>query len=108
MALKEAGKEAIYLYSSLSYIYKALNIPNKLSIPVIVADSQLAQDLAENAKFHKKTKHIDIAYHYIRELVGDKKVVITHYPSKENLADPLTKGVPKPQFQEFISRIRLI
>jgi hypothetical protein len=107
MALKEAGKEAIYLYNSLESIKNILQLNLKLPRPAIITDSKSAQDLAENAKFHKRTKHIDIAFHYIRELVAEKRVIITHCPSKENLADPFTKAIPREQFRDFISRLRL-
>lgn len=40
-------------------------ISNK--IPTILTDNTAALKLAENPKFHRKTKHIEIAYHFIRE-----------------------------------------
>ena len=107
MALKDSGKEAIYLYNLLSYINNELKLPTIINKPIIVTDSQSAQSLAENPEFHKRTKHIDIQYHFIRQLVNEKQVILTYTASKTNLADPFTKGVPKDQFYDFIERIGL-
>jgi hypothetical protein len=107
MALKDSGKEAIYLYNLLSYIVNELKTGNQVNQPILITDSQSAQSLAENPEFHKRTKHIDIQYHFIRQLVNEKKLIITYTASKTNLADPFTKGVPKDQFYEFLQRIGL-
>ena len=44
---------------------------------------------------HTKTKHIAIKYHYLRELVQDKQVRIEYVNTKEQLANILTKHLPK-------------
>ena len=49
--------------------------------------------LAENPKFHKRSKHIDITYHFIREYIKDKKVTVAFVKSVEQLIDGLTKGL---------------
>ena len=40
----------------------------------ILTDSESARKLAENPEFHKRSKYIDIAYHFIREYIREKKV----------------------------------
>ena len=72
MALKEASREAIYLNNLLQSTISLLrlNIPTK--IPVTLIDNQSALKLSENPEFHKRTKHIDIAYHFIREVINNK------------------------------------
>ena len=107
MALKDSGKEAIYLYNVLNYINSELKLNSIVNKPILITDSQSAQSLAENPEFHKRTKHIDIQYHFIRQLVNEKRLIITYTASKTNLADPFTKGVPKDQFYDFIRRIGL-
>ena len=49
--------------------------------------------LAENPKFHKRSKYIDITYHFIRECIRDKKVTVAFVKSVEQLTDGLTKGL---------------
>ena len=63
MALKDAGKEAIYLHNLLNCMVTKLKITNmQVKQPILITDSESAQALAENPEFHKKTKHIDITY----------------------------------------------
>ncbi len=107
MALKDSGKEAIYLNNLLNCMVKRLNINITLKQPILITDSQSAQALAENPEFHRRTKHIDIMYHYIRQLVNENQIILTYCKSKENNADPFTKGVPRVQFEDFIQVLGL-
>ena len=42
----------------------------------IDCDSQSAIFLAKNLAYHSKTKHIDVQYHFIRDMVESKKVLL--------------------------------
>jgi len=61
----------------------------------IYQDNQACIALSSNPIYHKRTKHIDIRYHYIREKVEDGEVVLVHVPSERQLADLLTKPLPR-------------
>ncbi len=64
-------------------------------------DNQGAIQLSRNPKFHNRTKHIDISFHFIREQVS-RNVVSVKYCRKENmLADVMTKALPRVSFQKF-------
>lgn len=69
---------------------------------ILHADSTGAIDLSENNKVTQRSKHIDIQYHFIRSHVG-KDFEIEYLPSSENLADLLTKALPKST-HEFLSK----
>ena len=56
-------------------------------------DNQSAIDLTENPKYHKRTKHIDIIYHYTRDQIRQKRITIQFVPTKKQLADILTKNL---------------
>lgn len=45
-----------------------------------------------------RTKHIAIRYHYVRELVEDKTLTVTHVPTGDMIADALTKALPRDAF----------
>jgi hypothetical protein len=111
MALKDAIKEALYLNNSLLYLLKQFNISITTSsnnnIPYILSDSQSAIKLAENPEFHKRTKHIDIIYHFIRETIYNKKAQLLYINTKEQLADRLTKGLDNKKHNMFIENISL-
>jgi hypothetical protein len=57
-------------------------------------DNQSAIKLATNPVYHKRSKHIDIKYHWIREKVEVKNLVNLKYvKSSENTADMMTKAL---------------
>ncbi|KAL4104202.1 hypothetical protein QTP88_019511 [Uroleucon formosanum] len=64
-------------------------------------DNQSAIKLVKNPEYHKRTKHIDVRYHYIREKFSEGMFTVEYAPSKEQLADILTKPIPRPRFQEL-------
>eukprot|EP00253_Pinus_taeda_P035439 PITA_35439 len=47
--------------------------------------------LSKNLVFHKRTKHIDTRFHYIRELVSNGEIVLQHCRTQEKVVDILTK-----------------
>ncbi|UYV81278.1 hypothetical protein LAZ67_20000641 [Cordylochernes scorpioides] len=92
IALCEAGKEAVYLRALLDEMGfgELLNGPT-----VLKTDNQGAQQLARNPVYHARTKHIDIKWHFIRSICSDGLVEVVHTPTQENVADILTKGLPR-------------
>ena len=47
------------------------------------------------------SKHIDIFYHYIRDLIENKQVKLYYIDGKENLTDILTKILSQVLFSHF-------
>ena len=92
--------EAEYLALSLAcrqlqWIQKALK-DFSLSIPCALrTDSTGAMAVATNNRVNERTKHIDVAYHKVREEVLAGKFELVYVPSNENLADIATKTLPK-------------
>ena len=94
MALKEASKEAIYLYNMLKTIKNMLNNTSSIYLkPVpILEDNNGAKCLSYNLEYHKRTKHIDIAYHFTREAISNNYIQVLSIRSKDQLANCLTKA----------------
>jgi hypothetical protein len=67
----------------------------------IYCDNQGASFIASNPVQESCTKHINIRYHYIHELVGAKKVKTMFMPGEMNLADMFTKNLQKVKFLKF-------
>jgi len=44
-------------------------------------------------KFHLRTKHIDLRYHFVREAVKDDKITVIYIPTEENVSDIFTKAL---------------
>jgi hypothetical protein len=56
-------------------------------------DIRSAIFLAKNQTYHAKTKHIDIQYHFVRDMVEEKKVLLMKLETLNNVVDSLTKFV---------------
>ena len=97
-----AAKEALWLCSFLQELCSAPDDPLILN-----CDNQGAITLAKDNKFHVHTKHIDMCYHFIREVVEDGKVTVQYIPTRDNISDIFTKPLAKAKFQELTELLRL-
>ena len=70
-------------------------------------DNQAAIGMAEKAQFNKKTKHIAIRYHYVRDLVQNGVIEMVFVPTDEMIADAMTKPVGKVKFKRFLSALNM-
>eukprot|EP00253_Pinus_taeda_P011002 PITA_11002 len=70
---------------------------------VIFCDNSSAIALSKNSMFHKRTKHIDTRFHYIRELVNNGEIILEHCSTQEQVADILTKPTHQKSF-EFLRK----
>jgi hypothetical protein len=92
MAATHASKEAVWLQrlcSGIGLVQQAVRLD---------CDSQSAIFLAKNPTYHSKTKHIDVQYHFVRDMVEEKKVLLEKVDTLKNAADSLTKSVSTEKF----------
>ena len=68
---------------------------------IVREDNQGAMALAKNPKDHPRTKHVDVKYHFTREVIEKKLIKVEYVPTGEMVADTLTKALPKPSFEKF-------
>eukprot|EP00253_Pinus_taeda_P029867 PITA_29867 len=61
----------------------------------ILCDNISEINISKNLVMHSKTKHIPIKYHFLLEQVLEQKVKLEYVPSKEQVADILTKPLPR-------------
>ena len=74
--------------------------PDTLEIKV---DNTSAINLSVNPVFHKRSKHIEIRHHFIRQLVQNNIVRFVYVDSANNVADVMTKPLRKTEFRHFRS-----
>jgi hypothetical protein len=101
MALSDCSCQAVWIKTML----EELGIRLK-AIP-IYGDNQGSTFIASNPVQESHTKHIDIQYHYIRELVAAKKVEVMYVPGEMNPADMFTKNLQKVKFLKFQKQLGL-
>ncbi len=65
-------------------------------------DSQSAIHLTKNQMYHERTKHIDVRYHFIRDIVSQGIVVVQKVSTHDNPADMMTKGVTVSKFRHCL------
>jgi hypothetical protein len=75
------------------------------SPPILWCDNIRATYLSANPAFHASTKHIEIDFHFVRDKVASKTLVVRFISSKDNMADIFTKLTASPYF--FLMRTKL-
>ncbi len=93
MAITEACKEAIWLKG----LFSELN--EDLQINTVFCDSQSAIFLTKDQMFHERTKHIDVRYHFVRDIIARGDIVVSKISTHENPADMMTKSLPITKFE---------
>ena len=101
MALNEAAKHAVWFGRFLEDLgYKGSNVE-------IFGDNRGSLFLSQDPVFHKRTKHIDICHHFIRDLVQQKKIRLSHIEISEMAADCLTKGLTRDKLRKCMEKMGL-
>jgi hypothetical protein len=104
IALSLAGKTAKWLRTFLA----DLRIPSHLITPITLnCDNTAAIALARDPKDHSRSKHVDVHYHLVRELVEKRIVELRYCPTNQMLADGLTKPLTGKALEEFVQSIGL-
>ena len=99
VAFSAAVQEALWLKSFFDH----LGVNAKSADLVLVkCDSQAAIAYTKDPKYHSKTKHIDIKYNFVKDMVAHKKVNMKYITTREMVADPLTKLIPRDIFIKHV------
>ena len=96
IALSGAFQEAMWFQQLIADV-----LNKRVQETTIFEDNQSTICLAKNQHVHGRTKHVDIKYHFIRDLVEAKRVKLVYCASENMIADMLTKGLPIKQFEKL-------
>ena len=99
MAVVEAVKEAIWLRGLVG------ELSSNLQKIIVHCDSQSAICLTKDQMFHERTKHIDIKYHFIRDIISEGNIGIAKIGTSDNPADMMTKPLPTSKFKHCLNLI---
>jgi hypothetical protein len=64
--------------------------------------------LSGNPMFHDRLKHIEVKYHYIRDMVQRKIIDVQYLPTHENITNIFTKPFSKMKFEYFHERLGMV
>ena len=72
---------------------------------VVFCDNISSVYMAANPVNHRRTKHIELDIHFVREKVALGEFRVLHFPTTQQFTDVLTKGLPSPAFHDFGSSL---
>ena len=102
VAMSRCAQQLVWMHSWLDEVQIEYSLPG-----VIRGDNRGAIALTKNTWDHGKIKHIDIRHHYIRELLKLGNIVMEQVPSSDNLADLLTKPLPRDHHHRLLAALNV-
>ena len=102
MTMTEAMKEAIWLQGLLD------DLGVEQDFLRVRCDSMSVIYLAKNQVYHAQTKHIDVRYHFIRDVLDDGDIRLVKIHTNDNPANMLTKVVTGVKFKHCKNLLRIL
>ena len=96
IALSATVQEAVWFQQLMSELSN-----ESIQEITILEDNQSVICLAKNQQVHGRTKHIDIKYHFVRDMVETGRVKLCYCASEHMIADMLTKGLSVKRFEKL-------
>ncbi|XP_071703911.1 uncharacterized mitochondrial protein AtMg00810-like [Rutidosis leptorrhynchoides] len=101
-ALANTAAEIVWITHLLHELYV---LPSER--PTILCDNKSTIFLSQNPISIKRSKHIDINYHFVCELVSSGKLYTKFVPTTLQLAEIFTKSIPRSLFESFRSKLHV-
>ncbi|KAK1611375.1 hypothetical protein QYE76_035048 [Lolium multiflorum] len=95
-AMVAALEESCWLRQVLQELHRPIS-----RCTVVYCDNVSAVYMSANPVQHKRTKHIEIDIHFVRDKVALGEIRVLHVPTTSQFADIFTKGLPTAVFTEF-------
>lgn len=91
----------------LKTLFQELGFPCA-TVPIVWSDNLAGKSISKNPVFYSQTKYIEIDVHFVREKVENGEVEVWYVPAANQVADVLTKGLPRDWFKFLRTRLGLI
>ena len=102
IAAATASQEILWLRQLLSDLGELSSEPT-----VLMVDNQSAIQLIKNPTLHRRSKHIDIRFHFIRDCYENKQIEVKYVATDHQLADVLTKPLSLYHFNRLLSKLQV-
>jgi hypothetical protein len=103
IAACSASCEAIWLRKLLTGLFDL-----EMRATVILCDNQSCIKMTENPVFHDRSKHIEIRYHFIHDMVQRGALKLQYISTDEQVADVLTKPLSHVKFEHFRDKLGIV
>ena len=98
-----ASQEAIWLRKLLVGLFGPAMNPT-----IIHCDNQSSIKLSVNPIFHDRSKHIEIPYHYVRDMVDRNSIKLEYICTTDQTADILTKPLSRVKIEHLRKRLSMV
>lgn len=107
MSASEAAAEVVWVRDMLEDIGLIADRPSEIRSSHIFIDNRGAIDLIKTEAIKRRSRHIEIRYHLIRDWVKKDELSPKYVPTEDNVADGLTKPLAKDPFRTFRTRLSM-
>ena len=104
VALLVAVQKGIWLRRFMEHL---INKGDTIEPVLISCYSQAAIAYTKDPSFHAKTKHIDIKFNFVKDMVARKEVNVKYIATQEMVADPITKPISKEAYFRHVKSLGL-
>jgi hypothetical protein len=81
---------------------------SEMEATTILCDNQSCIKMTETPIFHDRSKHIEIHYHYIRDMVQRGALKLLYVSTDEQVVDVLTKPLSRVKFEHFRDKLGIV
>lgn len=74
----------------------------------VYCNNKVAINIAHNPVHHDRTKYVKVDKHFIKEKIYFGEVCMTYIPTKQQVANILTKGLHKLDFEALVDKLEMI
>ena len=102
ISMCSGAKETVWLRRLVDGfgVVSGMDGPTKMFV-----DNQAAIALAHNASVNRRNKHIDVRFHFTRQLVEDRKLELEYCSTEDMVADVFTKALGRVKLQKFVGML---
>ena len=111
VALSSTKAEYMALSDCCRQVRWIINLLGEIGFPLfgfpLLGDNMGSIFMSNNQAQDRRTKHIDVRYHHIREVTESGLVSVYYIPTDQNVADLLTKNLAWVKFKRFRDQLGL-
>jgi hypothetical protein len=80
----------------------------EMEATTILCDNQICIKMTKKFVLHDRSKHIEIRYHYIRDMVQRGGLKLQYISTDEQVVDVLTKPLSRVKFEHFRDKLGIV